>query len=66
LAVLLLLIDVHDPSRLNMRTDRDYRRLASILLRLANDPAPGTGNSEERCPQVGSDDEEHRVVLEGS
>jgi hypothetical protein len=48
LAVLLLSIDVHDPSR------------------LANDPAPGTGNSEERCPQVGSDDEEHRVVLEGS
>lgn len=46
-----------------MRTEREYRSLASILLQLATDPAPGTENSVERCPKVGSNDEEHRVVV---
>ena len=46
-----------------MRTEREYRSLASMLLRLATDPSRGSEDWSEGCPKVGSEGEQHRVVV---
>ena len=56
LAALLLPVSMS-----NMRRERDYRSLASILLRLATDPPRTTENLAEGCPEPSSDG--HRVLV---
>ena len=46
-----------------MRTEREYRSLASMLLRLATDPPKVSEDWAEGCPKVDSWGEEHRVVV---
>ena len=46
-----------------MRTEREYRSLASMLLRLATDPPRVSEDCAEGCPKVGSEGEEQRVVV---
>jgi len=51
------------PSRLNMNRERDYRKLASILLRLATAPSRMVQNWTEGTANADSDGEGHRVVV---
>ena len=60
---LVLLALLPGPLRSNMRTEREYRSLASMLLRLATDPPRVSEDWAERFPQVGPEGEEHRDVV---
>lgn len=46
-----------------MKREQDYRKLASVLLRLATVPSRMVQNWSEGCANAASDGEGHRVVV---